>query len=36
MGCCVVGCVVGHIFLDISKDDNGWTINCLTVKVEVL
>ena len=32
MGCCVVGCV----FLDSSKDDNGSTVNCLTVKVEVL
>jgi len=28
MGCCVVGCV----FLDSSKDDNGSTVNCLTVK----
>jgi len=32
MECCVVGCIV----LDRSKDNNGFTINCLTVKVEVL
>jgi len=32
MGCCVVGCIV----LDRSKDNNGSTMNCLTVKVEVL
>lgn len=32
MGCCVVGCIL----LDSLKDNNGSTINCLTVKVEVL